>query len=141
MLAFAARAEIQPVIFDNTNLGADVGRVTDCLATPELPAGLKLAAQLEPLPDAVAVPGEPTPSGNGCILTGTPSTPTLMDAATVYTVMVMNSNTLALTTPVSLMLLDITIQQAAPDIAEPDAQVYVTGAPVMLELVGQRWHT
>ncbi|MCA8837032.1 MAG: putative Ig domain-containing protein, partial [Proteobacteria bacterium] len=107
-------------LYANTN--TDGTRVTACTAatapdgttpvdTTMLPAGLSITAQTDP--------------ANGCVLTGTPNTPT---AQGVYTVAVTNDN------GPSTLMLDITVNPAAPMLVAPAAQVYATGAATSLTL-------
>ncbi|MCA8837893.1 MAG: hypothetical protein K8963_08610, partial [Proteobacteria bacterium] len=77
---------------------------------------------------AQPVPGTPNPvgpGGGGCILTGTPTTPT---ARATYAVTVTNVN------GPSTLMLDIVVDPAAPVLTMPGAQVYATGALATLTM-------
>ena len=108
-------------IFENDNDHADASHITACVSPAEvggtaLPSGLSIAAAAEDV--------------DGCILTGTPDTPT---ARATYSVKVSTSN------GDSLLTLDIVVNPAAPNLAMPQPQTYVTGALVEpLPLAGQR---
>ncbi|MCA8838476.1 MAG: putative Ig domain-containing protein, partial [Proteobacteria bacterium] len=119
-LTFTAGVEITPQPFANTNTHSDAGSVTACVATvgTPLPPGLTIAAQ--PAPGTLNPVG---PVGDGCFLSGTPMAFT---AQAVYSITVTNSN------GASTLELDITVNPAAPDLADLAAQNLPTGAPINL---------
>ncbi|MCA8836227.1 MAG: putative Ig domain-containing protein, partial [Proteobacteria bacterium] len=110
----------------------NIGRVHTCTAMmaatgTTLPAGLSIAALSEPGTGAPA-----GTEGDGCVLTGNPTSPT---AQGVYTVAVSNAN------GDSTLLLDILVNPAAPILTPPTKQTYATGraiAPLTLPNTGGR---